>query len=115
MMATADQVLQAFDAIRRAHRAGVYAPHKPLLILLALARVQRNEPRLVEFADSRRADEVAAGRVRTERCAAVPPLPVLAPGDRWRRRRLGSCRGPRPCSAAARRRRRTWESSAPTA
>jgi putative restriction endonuclease len=47
---TAAQVLEAFDDIRRAQRAGVYAPHKPLLILLALARVQRNEPRLVEFA-----------------------------------------------------------------
>jgi putative restriction endonuclease len=48
-MKTAAQVLEAFDNIRRAQRAGVYAPHKPLLILLALARVQRNEPRLVEF------------------------------------------------------------------
>lgn len=48
-MKTAAEVLQAFDNIRRAQRAGVYAPHKPLLILLALARVQRDEPRLVEF------------------------------------------------------------------
>jgi putative restriction endonuclease len=49
-MKSAAQVLEAFDNIRRAQRAGVYAPHKPLLILLALGRVQRNEPRLVEFA-----------------------------------------------------------------
>lgn len=49
-MKTASEVFAAFDDIRRAQRAGVYAPHKPLLILLALARVQRNEPRLVEFA-----------------------------------------------------------------
>lgn len=48
-MKTAAQVLEAFDNIRRAQRAGVYAPHKPLLILLALARIQRGEPRLVEF------------------------------------------------------------------
>lgn len=48
-MKTAAQVLEAFDNVRRAQTAGVYAPHKPLLILLALARVQRNEPRLVEF------------------------------------------------------------------
>ncbi|MBS3996789.1 MAG: HNH endonuclease [Hydrogenophaga sp.] len=48
-MKTAIEVLDAFDNIRRAQRAGVYAPHKPLLILLALARVQRGEPRLVEF------------------------------------------------------------------
>lgn len=48
-MKSAAQVLQVFDNIRRAQRSGVYAPHKPLLILLALARVQRDEPRLVEF------------------------------------------------------------------
>jgi putative restriction endonuclease len=48
-MKTATEVLDAFENIRRAQRAGVYAPHKPLLILLALARVQRGEPRLVEF------------------------------------------------------------------
>lgn len=48
-MKTAIDVLNAFENIRRAQRAGVYAPHKPLLILLALARAQRGEPRLVEF------------------------------------------------------------------
>ena len=48
-MKSATEVLDAFENIRRAQRAGVYAPHKPLLILLALARVQRGEPRLVEF------------------------------------------------------------------
>ncbi len=50
-MKTALEVLNVFENIRRAQRAGVYAPHKPLLILLALARVQHGEPRLVEFAD----------------------------------------------------------------
>ena len=48
-MKSATEVLDAFENIRRAQRAGVYAPHKPLLILLALARLQRGEPRLVEF------------------------------------------------------------------
>jgi len=48
-MKTALEVLDAFENIRRAQRAGVYAPHKPLLIVLALARVQRGEPRLVAF------------------------------------------------------------------
>jgi putative restriction endonuclease len=48
---TAIEVLDAFESIRRAQRAGVYAPHKPLLILLALARVQHGEPRLVAFTD----------------------------------------------------------------
>jgi putative restriction endonuclease len=50
-MKTAIEVLDAFENIRRAQRAGVYAPHKPLLILLALARVQHGEPRLAEFTE----------------------------------------------------------------
>jgi hypothetical protein len=50
-MKSAIEVLNVFENIRRAQRAGVYAPHKPLLLLLAFARVQRGEPRLVEFAD----------------------------------------------------------------
>ena len=49
-MKSAIEVLDAFENIRRAQRAGIYAPHKPLLILLALARVQRGEQRLVSFA-----------------------------------------------------------------
>lgn len=53
-MKTAAQVLEAFDSVRRAQRAGVYAPHKPLLMLLALARVQRGEPRLAEFSELER-------------------------------------------------------------
>lgn len=48
-MKTAIAVLDAFEDIRRAQHAGVYSPHKPLLVLLALARVQRGEPRMVEF------------------------------------------------------------------
>lgn len=48
-MKSAIDVLDAFENIRRAQHAGVYAPHKPLLVLVALARVQRGEPRLVEF------------------------------------------------------------------
>lgn len=50
-MKTTLEVLDAFEKIRRAQRAGVYAPHKPLLILLALARVQRGAPRMVEFTE----------------------------------------------------------------
>ena len=46
---SAIEVLDTFENIRRAQRAGAFAPHKPLLILLALARVQRGEPRMVEF------------------------------------------------------------------
>ena len=48
---TDEQVLHAFESVRRAQRDGQWAPHKPLLMLLALARVQRDEPRLVAFSD----------------------------------------------------------------
>jgi putative restriction endonuclease len=34
-MKSAIEVLEAFENIRRANRAGVYAPHKQLLILMA--------------------------------------------------------------------------------
>ncbi len=44
-------VLNAFDAIRPAQASDGYKPHKPLLLLVALGRVQRDEPRLVEFAE----------------------------------------------------------------
>lgn len=47
--ASATQVLAAFEGMRRFQRAGEYAPHKPLLILLALGRVQAGAPRLTEF------------------------------------------------------------------
>lgn len=48
---TAQQVLAAFDGIRRAQNDGRYAPHKPLLILLALARVQRGDQRMAAFTE----------------------------------------------------------------
>lgn len=50
-MDTIARVLESFENVRRAQRDGRYAPHKPLLILLALARVQRGEARLVEFSE----------------------------------------------------------------
>jgi putative restriction endonuclease len=43
---TADEVTRAFEGIRRAQNDGRYAPHKPLLLLLTLARVQHGEPRM---------------------------------------------------------------------
>lgn len=39
-----------FEKIRVWNRGNERAPHKPLLLLLALGRVQRGEPRLVNFA-----------------------------------------------------------------
>jgi putative restriction endonuclease len=48
---TDDQVLQRFSALRQFQRGGHRAPHKPLLILLALGRLSRGEGRMIEFAD----------------------------------------------------------------
>jgi putative restriction endonuclease len=45
------QVLQRFSELRQFQRGGHRAPHKPLLILLALGRLSRGEGRMVEFAD----------------------------------------------------------------
>ncbi|KAB2310671.1 hypothetical protein F8A87_08270 [Betaproteobacteria bacterium SCN2] len=44
------QLLKAFDRIRIWQQGDRRAPHKPLLILLALGRLQRDEPAIVEFA-----------------------------------------------------------------
>lgn len=50
-MLSEDQIIALFEGLRRAQSQGRYAPHKPLLVLLALARVQRGEARLASFAD----------------------------------------------------------------
>jgi putative restriction endonuclease len=47
----AEQLLESFANIRMFARNGKRAPHKPLLLLIALARVQRGEPRLVTYAE----------------------------------------------------------------
>lgn len=47
---TPEQVVQAFAHVRRAQNDGRFAPHKPLLLLLALARVQQGQPRLAPLA-----------------------------------------------------------------
>lgn len=44
-----EEVLEAFARIRQGKRFGEIAPHKPLLLLIALARLQRGEERLIEF------------------------------------------------------------------
>ncbi len=44
-------MLDAFEGIRRAQFNGRYAPHKPLLLLLALSRVQRAAPRMARFTE----------------------------------------------------------------
>lgn len=47
-----DQIRQLFDSLRRApNTQGKYAPHKPLLLLLALARVQQGKSGLFAFTE----------------------------------------------------------------
>lgn len=47
---SADQIRQLFRNIRRAPSREVrYAPHKPLLLLMALARLQQGQPRQFRF------------------------------------------------------------------
>jgi putative restriction endonuclease len=50
-MLNADQIIALFEGLRRGLNNGRYAPHKPLLVLLALARIQRGAARLVPFAE----------------------------------------------------------------
>ena len=51
-MNTSDsQLLERFRAIKTWKRGDQRAPHKPLLILMALGRIQQGEDRLVPFQD----------------------------------------------------------------
>ena len=60
---TDDEVLAQLSQIRRAPgQEGAYAPHKPLMLLLALGRVQRGEARLAPF----RQVEAQMGTLLTE-------------------------------------------------
>jgi len=47
----ADRLRAAVGALRQWQRGDERAPHKPLLVLHALGRVARGEPRLIAFAD----------------------------------------------------------------
>ena len=49
-----DLIRARFARLNTWQRAGVRAPHKPLLLLFALGRVLRGEPRLVRFGDVER-------------------------------------------------------------
>ena len=48
-MVTPEEFLDTVSSLRRWSGRGERAPHKPLLVLLALARVQRRESRLMTF------------------------------------------------------------------
>jgi putative restriction endonuclease len=45
----AEGIVVAFEQIKIWHRRGERAPHKPLLLLVALGRVSKGNPRLEEF------------------------------------------------------------------
>jgi len=49
-----DEILERFARLNVWKRGGERAPHKPLLLLLALARLQRGEERIVPFTDIER-------------------------------------------------------------
>ena len=51
MTLTSQDVLKAFERIRVFQRGEQRAVHKPLLILLALARIAQDAPRMVTFED----------------------------------------------------------------
>ena len=46
-----NQLIDRFLSLKQSHRNGNRAPHKPLLVLLALARLQSGAPRLLHFKD----------------------------------------------------------------
>jgi putative restriction endonuclease len=46
------EIIDQLKALRAWKRGGQRAPHKPLLLLLALARLSRGEPRLFAYADA---------------------------------------------------------------
>ena len=79
---TDHEVLDRFAGINVWKRGEERAPHKPLLILYALARLQRGEPRLVRF------DELEAPCAICCSTSALPQelppgVPVLAPAVGW--------------------------------
>jgi hypothetical protein len=70
---------QAVDRIRPWKRGGELAPHKPLLLLLVLARVRDSRPRLVEFSEI---ESRAAGphrHIRPKEGSLPPRISFLAP------------------------------------
>jgi len=46
---TEHELLERAESIQTWKQGGVRAPHKPLLLLLGLSRVQHDQPRLVSF------------------------------------------------------------------
>jgi len=85
---SAAEILDAFGRVRRAQRAGIYAPHKPLLILWALGRVQRGEPRLTAFTEADRPLKQLLGEFGSEQAASTRHYPFWhlstdAQGELW--------------------------------
>ncbi len=72
---SAERLLDALVGVRRARSRDQYAPHKPLLLLLTLARIQRGGPRVTGYPEiePRLRELLAAfGPTNSERRAHMP-------------------------------------------
>ncbi len=72
---TKAEFLRRVEAIRTGKRHGRRAPHKPLLLLLALGRVTRGRPRLVAYANVERELGDLLARFGPSRSVVHPEFP----------------------------------------
>ena len=72
---TRDRLLNLFRNLHVWKRGGQRAPHKPLLLLLALGRVINNEERLVSYVDIERRLKPLLRRFGPPRKAFHPQFP----------------------------------------
>jgi len=73
--ATSDEIRRRFDEIVVWKRGDERAPHKPLLLLLALAWLRQGKPRLLPFAAYEKPLATLIGRFSTSKGAAHPEYP----------------------------------------
>jgi putative restriction endonuclease len=72
-----DPLLDRFASIKRWRRGPESAPHKPLLLLLSLARIQRGEPRLMRYAEIEKKLRALIEDFGAERASAHPEYPFM--------------------------------------
>jgi putative restriction endonuclease len=75
MVQTADEIEASFQSLRTWKRAGERAIHKPLLVLFALGRVQRDEERLVPFGETEKPLKALLTQFGTTRGSQHPEYP----------------------------------------
>ncbi|MFW6201397.1 MAG: phosphorothioated DNA-binding restriction endonuclease [Gemmatimonadota bacterium] len=96
-MATRDEaILEAFGRVRSWTRGDERAPHKPLLLLMALARVQRGGGRLLAFEEVEGALSRLLDEFGPDRSSTNPHYPF------WRLRNDGIWEVPEAAALAAR-------------